>query len=135
MPSFFLVRTQAGCEERVQRRLTAQSFDVQFLKTRSLKRGKLVEQPLFARTLLIADDGRGLGLIRSSPGVTNVAMRDGRPVRLSQALVNRLLKHEDNDGFVVLQFDVPLLRRMDGETRATIFTAHCVQPETLGQAI
>jgi len=124
MPSFFIVRTAPQCEERVRRSLAARSFDVLLLLTRYTRRDRVIERPLLARTLLVADDGRGIDPIRQTSGVVRVVHRGNQPVRLPQSLVNRLLKREDDDGFVMLRADDPgVLRPMDNETRATLFTA------------
>lgn len=134
MPSFFIVRTKTGWAPRVRQCLIDKLFDVYYPQILQRRRNKIAEAPFLDSMLFAADDGRGVKFILSTPGVERVVHKDGVPVRLAQHVINALMRHEDDNGFVLLQpRDVSgLFQPMRAETRAFVFMAAVLRPELLG---
>lgn len=67
-------------------------------------RSRLVRlvRPLFPRYLFVADDERGWGRLRSTPGVMGLVMMAGKPASVEQGSIDRIEKHrrqfEDDTG-------------------------------------
>lgn len=135
MPSFFVVMTRPGCEDRVRRDLIARSYDV-YQPLLSLGR------PLLSRVLFVADDGRHYTALSDFPNVVCVVNRGGTPCRMKQSAINFIMRHEDDDGFVKLYphqlagglGDLCLFNPMRAETRSFVFVTSLLQPELVGVA-
>ena len=108
MIDWFAVHTHAKAEFVAKANLERQGFGTYLPVFRKMRRHarrtEVVSAPLFPRYVFVCL-GRGMGgwsKIRYSKGVSNIVSFGLKPAKVSEEIVEGLLKRQDEDGFVNL---------------------------------
>lgn len=93
---WFLVQTHGNQEKRARDSLTAPyracvvSLPLETVIVVHARRKTEVERAFFARYLFVRDDGQGLPVVRTAPGVSHLPRRGLDPIMVPQEIVKRI---------------------------------------------
>ena len=97
--TWYLAYSKPRLEQLAQQNLQRQGYQcfLPLIAKQKLIRGKarIVNEPLFGRYLFVRTDpaeGRGLGPVRSTPGMSGLVMFNGQPQQVPDALIDAITR-------------------------------------------